>query len=169
MKSYIILPLAALIAFGAAYWNFERKHEARAAEVREQARIERENKLKADADARNKGIEEALRLQALRKKEREERDARDKLQKETLQSAIDARDKIHRDVEKNARQIDRLKKEIAAEEKTIAGIETEYKTTIAEQDFLKEYIAQAEANQRALEAIIARRPPAPAATVAQKQ
>ncbi|MDR1009891.1 MAG: hypothetical protein LBM04_01955 [Opitutaceae bacterium] len=167
MKSYIILPLAALIAFGAAYWNFERKHEARAAEVREQARIERENKLKAEADARNKGIEEALRLQARRKQEREERDARDKLQKETLQSAIDARDKIHRDVEKNARQIDRLKKEIAAEEKIITGIETDFKAVIAEQDFLKEYIAQAETNQRALEAIIAR--PPPAATVAQKQ
>jgi chromosome segregation ATPase len=173
MKSYIILPLAALIAFGAVYWNFERKHEARAAVAREQARIERETKLKAEADAREKGIAEALQLQARRKKEREERDAREKLQKETRQAAIDARDKIHRDVEKNARQIDRLKKEIAAEEKDIAAIEAEYKTTIAEQNFLKEHIAQAGANLRELETIIARfnhpAPAAPAATVAQTQ
>ncbi|OAM91413.1 hypothetical protein OH491_23095 [Termitidicoccus mucosus] len=171
MKSYVLLPLVAVIVFGAIYWNFERNYEAQAAEARQQARIEKENKLKAEAEARTKGVEEALQLQARRKKAREERDAREKSQKEARQAAIDARDKVHRDVEKTVRQIDRLKKEIAEGKKVLAGIESEYKATLAEQVFLKDYIAQAETNLRDLEAVITRlsQTPAAAPAVAQKQ
>jgi DNA repair exonuclease SbcCD ATPase subunit len=166
MKTYVILPLLAVIIFGAIYWNFERGYEAQAAEARRQALIEKENKLKAEAEARARGVEEALQLQARRKKAREERDAREKSQKETRQAAIDARDKIHRDVEKTARQIDRLKKEIAEEKKALAGIEDDHKATLAEQDFIKNHIAQAEANLRDLEAIITRLSQAPTVAVA---
>ncbi|RRJ96661.1 hypothetical protein Ga0100231_022975 [Opitutaceae bacterium TAV4] len=153
-KAYLIVPLAALLAFGALYWNFERGYARREQAARQQARLEKEAKLKAEVEARAKSIEDALRLQAERRKAREEREARENAEKETRQFALDARDKAFRDQEQLSRQIERLKKDIIAEQAAIAEIAAAHKTSVEEQTFLKEYIGKAEENIRTLETLL---------------
>ncbi|EIQ01187.1 hypothetical protein OpiT1DRAFT_05756 [Opitutaceae bacterium TAV1] len=153
-KVYLIFPLAALFAFGALYWNFDRGYAERAQAARQQARLEKEIKLKAEVEARAKSIEDALRLQAERRKAREEREAREAAEKEARQLALDAREKAFRNQEQLARQIERLKKEVAAEQAAVAEIAAAHKLSLDEQAFLKEYIARAEENIRTLETLL---------------
>lgn len=153
-KTYLLVPLAALLLFGVVYRNFDRGYAQREQAARDQARLEREIKLKAEAEARTRSIEDALRLQALRKKEREEREAREREAKEARQLAIDARDKAFRDHDSLSRQIERIKKDIAAEQAAQAEIAATVKATEAERVFLKEHLARAEENLRALDALL---------------
>lgn len=153
-KAYLIFPLAAVLAFGAIYWNFDRGYAQREEAARRQVRLEKEARLKAEAEARARGIEEAIRLQAGRRKAREEREAREAAEKETRQLALDAREKAFRNQEQLARQIERLKKDVAAEQAAVAEIAAAHKLSLDEQAFLREYIAKAEENLRALETLL---------------
>ena len=59
-KSYIyfLVPLIGLIAFGALYWNFSEGYEAELAERERIIRVEKEEKLKAEAKNREKAIKD---------------------------------------------------------------------------------------------------------------
>ena len=62
-KSYIyfLVPLIGLIAFGALYWNFSQGYEAELAERERIVRVQKEEKLKAEAKNREKAIKDAVR------------------------------------------------------------------------------------------------------------
>ena len=68
--------------------------------------------------------------------------------------AVDARDKAYREQEKLARQIERLKKDIEAEQAAITKIAAERRATDSEQAFLRDFVAKAQANVQALQALL---------------
>lgn len=153
-KAYFIAPLAALAVFIGLYANFQSGYKARETAKIEQQKLAREAKIKAEIDARREAVEEALKSQEARKKEREAKEAKEKLEKEARQAALDARDRVYRDQEKLARQIDRLKKDIALEKEGLAKVQEAKKAALSEQAFLKEFVSKAEANAKSLEDLL---------------
>ena len=153
-KSYLIGPLAALVVFIGVYVNFQSGYKAKVEAKDEQRKAVRVAKLKAEVDARKVAIDEALKSQELRKKEREAKEAKDKLEKEARQAALEARDKAYREQDKLTRQIERLKKDLAAEKELFAKVAELKKAGKAEQVFLKDFVAKAEANSKALEDVL---------------
>jgi hypothetical protein len=155
-KSYIyfLVPLIGLIAFGAVYWNFSAGYEA---ELAEKARIQREakeEKLRAEAKNREVAIKDALAAQERRKVEKAAKEAKDKADQEARQAAIEAQNKANRDQLKLAQQVERLEKEIKIEKEAIAKIEEERKQALEEENFLKTYVKQAEANTKSLTEVL---------------
>jgi colicin import membrane protein len=155
-KSYIyfLVPLIGLIAFGAVYWNFSAGYEA---ELAEKARIQREakeEKLRAEAKNREVAIKDALAAQERRKVEKAAKEAKEKADQEARQAAIEAQNKANRDQLKLAQQVERLEKEIKIEKEAIAKIEGERKQALEEENFLKTYVKQAEANTKSLTEVL---------------
>ena len=153
-KAYVIAPLAAVLVFGGTYWNFHRGHQAREAARQEQVRLEKESKLQAEVAARRVAIADALVVQTQRKKEREAREAHEKIEKETRQAAIDERDRVFREQDKTSRDIQRVKKDLAAEREAIAKIAESRQDSLAEQTFLRDFVKKAEANAHNLETVL---------------
>ncbi|MDR2863645.1 MAG: hypothetical protein LBV54_07235 [Puniceicoccales bacterium] len=153
-KIYLIIPLIGILAFGYVYQDFDKKHEERVRSERVEARLKKEREMKAEHEAREKSIADALRLQSQRTKEREERLAREASQKEARQNAIDAREKAYRETVALDRQIEKVKKEVAVEEKAVSVLVVEQKAAVGEQEFLNQYIKEATENVRAREALL---------------
>lgn len=153
-KAYVLGPVAALLVFVAAFTVFHRGHADREAARQNEIRVAHEAKLAAEVEARRKAIDEAVVSQNQRKKEREEKAAIERAEKEARQLAVDARDAAYRDQEKAARAIERVKKEIAVEQDAIAKIAEGRKTSVAEQTFLRDFVKRAEASARNLENVL---------------
>ena len=155
-KSYIyfLVPLIGLIAFGALYWNFSEGYEAELAERERIIRVEKEEKLKAEAKNREKAIKDAIAAQERRKEEKAEKEAKEKADQEARQLALEARDKANRDQLKLAQQIERLDKDIKVEKEAIAKLEEERKRAADEEQLLKTYVKQAEANSKSLTEVL---------------
>lgn len=155
-KSYIyfLVPLIGLIAFGAVYWNFSAGYEAKEEAKRAAIRQARDEKLAAEAKDRERAIKEALASQERRKAERAEKEEKERKDQEARQLALQERDKANRDQQKLEQQRDRLLKDIKTEKELIAEIEAEHKRSIEEQQFLKEYVSQAQANTKSLTEVL---------------
>jgi colicin import membrane protein len=153
-KAYVIVPLLSLLIFGGFYWNFATEYADKQKAKELAIRKAKEEKVKEEAQARRVAVEDAIRLQETRKKEKIERDEKDRLEKEARQNAIDARDKAYRDQEKLAKQVDRLNKEIAAEREALAKIEDTKKLNREEEAFLRQFVKQAESNVKRLAEVI---------------
>lgn len=155
-KSYIyfLVPLIGLIAFGAVYWNFSQGYEAKIAEKARLVRVAKEEKLKAEAQNREKAIKDAIAAQDRRKAEKAEKEAKEKADQEARQLALEARDKANRDQLKLAQQIERLEKDIKVEKEAIAKLEEDRKRAADEEQFLKTYVKQAEANTKSLTEVL---------------
>lgn len=157
-KSYVyfLVPLIGLIAFGAVYWNFSSGYEA---EIERKAKIVREakeEKLRVEAKNREQAIKDALAAQERRKVEKAAKEAKEKADQEARQLAIEARDKANREQIKLAQQVERLEKDIKVEKEAIAKIEDERKRASDEENFLKTYVKQAEANTKSLTEVLDR-------------
>ncbi len=153
-KAYLFAPIIALLLFIAIYWNFHSGYQARETARQELLQAEKKAKLDAEVEARRKAVDDAVKAQEIRKKEREAKEAADRLRQQERQTVIDARDKAFRDQEKNARQLERLKADLATEKQSLAKL-TEARTALtAEETFLREYVRKAEANVKALEAVL---------------
>jgi hypothetical protein len=155
-KSYIyfLVPLIGLIAFGAVYWNFASGYEAKVAEKARVQREAKEAKLREEAKNREKAIKDALAAQERRKIEKAEKEAKEKADAEARQLALEARAKSERDQAKLAQQVERLKKEIKVEQEAIAELEEQRKQAVEEENFLKTYVKQAEANTKNLTEVL---------------
>src|SRR5215216_2666555 len=157
-KSYVyfLVPLIGLIAFGAVYWNFSSGYEA---EIERKAKIVREakeEKLRVEAKNREQAIKDALAAQERRKVEKAAKEAKEKADQEARQLAVEARDKANREQIKLAQQVERLEKDIKVEKEAIAKIEDERKRAADEENFLKTYVRQAEANTKSLTEVLDR-------------
>lgn len=165
-KVYFIAPIAALALFAGYTWHFnqefEQKEAAKAAHVREV----REAKLKIEAEARKKAIDDAVASQAKLKKERLDKEAEEARKKEARQASIDARDRSYREQEKLARQVERLKKDIRVEEEAIAKLDGSIKYAQGEKAFETEFITKAQQNVAALVEILSKIDAAEAARAA---
>ena len=155
-KSYIyfLVPLIGLIAFGALYWNFSQGYEAKIAEKARLVRVEKEEKLKTEAKNREKAIKDAIEAQERRKAEKAAKEAKEQANQEARQLALEARDKANRDQLKLAQQIERLEKDVKVEEAAIAKLEEDRKRAADEEQFLKTYVKQAEANTKSLTEVL---------------
>lgn len=158
-KSYVyfVVPLVALVVFFFGfYWNAHKDFEAREQAKIETAKAEKEAKLMKEAKDREVAVKEAIRLQEERKKQKQERDAKEAREKEAREQARQAREKAARDADKAEATVKRLEKEIEVEKKEIAEIQLDRKRTVDEQNFLKQYVAKAEANARNLTGVLER-------------
>lgn len=155
-KSYIyfLVPLIGLIAFGAVYWNFSAGYEAKLADKARVQREAKEAKLREEAKNREKAIADALEAQERRKIEKAEKEAKQKADEETRALAIEAQRKAERDQQKLANQVERLEKEIKVEKEAIAKLEEDRKRAMEEENFLKTYVKQAEANTKSLTEVL---------------
>ena len=139
-KSYWIAPFAALLLFTGIFAHFKSGYEARDKAKQAQILAEKQVKLQAEVEARRKAVDDAVRVQAERKKEREAKEAAEQARKDARQLALDARDKAFREQEKLNRQVENLKKDIASEQDAIAKITQDRDYAVADQKFLKTYL-----------------------------
>jgi hypothetical protein len=165
-KAYLFAPVVALLLFIAVYWNFQSGYEAREAARQELIQAEKKAKLAAEVEARRQAVEDAVKAQEVRKKEREAREAADRARQQERQLVIDARDKAFREQEKNSRQLARLKEDLAAEKQALAKLTEARAALVAEETFLRDYVRKAEANVKALETVLQKIAQAEAARLA---
>lgn len=151
---YFLVPIVGLIAFAAVYWNFNRTYEAKLNERQRVIREQKEEKLRAEAKNREKAIQDALAAQEKRKAEKAAKEAKEQKQQEERQAAVEASRKADRDQQKLAQQVKVLEGEIKTEKETIAKIQEDQKLALEEQAFLKNYVKQAQANQKSLSEVI---------------
>ncbi len=112
---------------------------------------------------------EAIALAEQRKKEREEKAAREAAEKEARQVQIDARDAAYREQERSARQIERVRKELEIEQAALAKLLAAQKESRAEIAFLRDFVTRAQDNVQALQSLLTKlATPAPAPLAAAK-
>lgn len=153
-KVYFIAPLVALALFAAVFFNFKSGYRERAQARLTEVASAKEAKLKAEADARRLAIEDALRSQEQRKKEREAKEAAELAEKAARQLVIDAREKSYREQEKLARQLERVRKDIAVEKETVAKLTAVLTSAAAERDFLRAFVQKVEASAKKFDAVL---------------
>lgn len=151
---YFLVPLLALIAFGAIYWNFLSTYDAKE-EARHKAEKDKiEEKLKLEAKNREKAIKDALESQERRKKEREAKEAKEAKDRDIREAAIEARNKARTDKDKYTRKVEGLKNDVRIENEAIAKLKESQKLMQQDETFLKDYVKKAEANDKQLAEII---------------
>jgi hypothetical protein len=145
-KAYLIFPLIGLLIFGGFYINFNKGYEAK--ELAMKAKAENEKKAKAlqQVADREAAIKAAVEAQAIRKKEREAKERADEAKKVAKQQAEDYRQKAFDDRNKFRDQVTRLKRELAEVKESAAKIAKDKESEVKEEEFLKNYVKQAEAN-----------------------
>jgi colicin import membrane protein len=153
-KYYVIFPAIGCVIFAFFFWRFNADFDANEKAKAEVKRIERENKIKADFEAKRKALEEAIAQQEKRKVEKAEREKRDAEERQAQLDLKDASDKARDDRDRVLRQVDRLKSEISVEEAGIKKLDAEKQSLVAEDEFLQKYVKAAEANQKSLEQVM---------------
>jgi chromosome segregation ATPase len=147
-KFYLIIPILACLVFGGFYLRFDRNFKAEQERKEEVARAEVKEKQRRDTEARQSAYQAAIEAQALRKKEREERE---RLEEEKKQLRLDLEDKRLRAFDERRRmreQVERVRKEVAGVQEEVTKIEAQKKTYEDELAFLKEYVATTKANMQ---------------------
>lgn len=151
---YFVAPIAALIIFGAIYWNFlsgyEKEIESRALVIK-QKKLE---KIQADDKATRQAYDDAVAAQARRKKEKEAKEAKEQSDRDARQLAEDNMRQAEHEQRQLADKVKSLGKDVAAVKKEIAEIEEAKKEARDEEAFLRVYIKQAEANRSSLRTVL---------------
>jgi len=155
-KIYIIAPVLVLVLFGAYYWNFSSQYEAKQAAIVAAAKEKKLETLKLAAASRAAAIHDALEAQKQRKAERAAREEKERKQKDDRENARLESEKADQEAQKLSRQADKLSKDVATAKDEIARIQADEKTSVGQLEFLKEYIAEATANQAKLADVIAK-------------
>lgn len=153
-KAYFLVPLIGVLVFAFFYWGAVKDIKEKDLAEKRQKDDERVKKLQKEVADREKAYKEAVVQAERRKKEKAEREAKDQADRDAREALINEREKSFRDQEKLARQIERQNKDIAAEKEEIAKVEEQKKSYLAEQEFLKTYVKQAEGNQKGLEDVL---------------
>mgnify|MGYP001547219560 FL=1 len=145
-KAYLIFPLIGLLIFGGFYINFNKGYEAKELAMKVKADEEKKAKALQQVADREAAIKAAVEAQAIRKKEREEKDRADEAKKVARQQAEDYRVKTFDDRNKFRDQVARLKRELSEVKDSAAKIAKDKESEVKEEEFLKNYVKQAEAN-----------------------
>ena len=147
-KFYLIVPLVACLVFYGFYRNFASNYQAEVQRQEEIAQAEVKEKQRRDNEARQSAYQAAIEAQALRKKEREERE---RLEEEKKQLRFDLEDKRLRAFDERRRmreQVERVRKEVALVQEEVTKIESQKKAHQDELGFLKEYVTTTKANMQ---------------------
>lgn len=153
-KAYILGPLIGVLIFAFFYRGFTKEFAVKAEQKIADTKAAREASLKKEAADRRVAIDAALILQAQRKKEKAEREAKDVADKEYRLKITDDRDKAFREQERLSKQAERLAKEVDTEKAAIAEIEKQKGFAVSEEAFLRQYVGQADANAQSLEGVL---------------
>lgn len=165
-KAYVIFPTLAMLIFFGFWWNFSSEYEAKLAD---KARIVRDAKaaeLLQEAKDRETAILDAVAVQEQRKQERIAREEQRQKEREERQLAREASTKAFRDKEKLVRQVERLTGDVAVEKEIVEKLEERKRVLVADEAFLRKYVALAETNQKELTQTIQRIAAADAARAA---
>ena len=153
-KAYFLVPIIGVIVFAFFYWGAVKDIQAKDLAEKRHTEEVRQKKLQDEVVTREKAYKDAVVQAERRKKEKAEREAKDQADRDAREALINEREKSFRDQEKLARQIERQNKDITAEKEEIAKVEEQKKSFLSEQEFLKTYVKQAEANQKSLEDVL---------------
>ena len=145
-KAYLIFPLIGLLIFGGFYINFNKGYEAKELAMKAKADEAKKAKALQQVADREAAIKAAVEAQAIRKKEREEKDRADEAKKVARQQAEDYRVKTFDDRNKFRDQVARLKRELSEVKDSAAKIAKDKESEVKEEEFLKNYVKQAVAN-----------------------
>ena len=145
-KVYILIPVVALAVFYGFYHNFAKGYEAKIVAMKQKEEADKKEKARLEVVNREKAIQAAIEAQAKRKAEREAKEKLDEEKRNARQTAEDKRERAFSDRNKLADQVRRLKKDLEEVQEEVKKIEGQKKTLLDEQDFLKNYVKQAEAN-----------------------
>ncbi len=166
-KVYFIGPLAALLVFIGVYSVHRGELKEREVAKASAAAAAQKAKLETEQAERQAAMADAIKAAEQRKLEKAAKEARDQADKEARQLALDARDKAYREQEKSARQIERLKKDIEAEQAVLAKLAAERSAAESEKTFLQDFVTKAQSNVQALQTLLTKlNTPAPAPAAA---
>jgi hypothetical protein len=153
-KVYFIAPVVALLLFIGAYTWSRSGHAERERVRQEQLAAEHQARLDAERAAREAALAEQLKAQAARKAEREARQARETAAREQREAALDTRDRAFHEQEKLNRDLERLRRETAAEQEAVTRLELNRTADLAEKASLEKQVPQLRANATALETVL---------------
>ncbi len=154
MKLYAIIPLVGLLVFSGYHWQAVVALRQEAAAEQVALATAHAATLKAEHNAQQQAMTALLDAQEQRKKDRAVRQARLLAEQTARQAALDRLDNARRRAAELAGQLDRDQQQIAAEKKTMTTLEAEKQADVEEQDYLRDFNAQAEANLKALTATL---------------
>jgi hypothetical protein len=145
-KLYIIVPLIGTAIFGVFFYNFSTKYEQKQANIKATAEAELKAKTARDIAAREEAIKAAVEAAKKRETERKAREAVEEAKKTARQEAEDRRQKTYDERNRARDQVVRIKKDLEEVKGTLGKLEDEKKKHLEEQEFLKTYVKQADAN-----------------------
>lgn len=151
---YFVPPLIGLVLFAGVYWKFAAAHEQREADMRAGMVKAREEKIRAENILKRKAVEDALVAQEIRKKQKAEKEAKELEERDRRERAALAMANARDTATRKVAEVRRLEKQVEDAKKEIARIEQEKKSSIDEQAFIRVYVQKAEANQKALAAVL---------------
>jgi hypothetical protein len=145
---YMFVPLCGVIVFCLFYIPFSNHYAELQVQQHKQEIKERDEKLQKEADDRIKESQLANEAAEKRKAERAAKLAREKAEEDALAAADAARVKAHNDEQKYKQEVADLTKQIKLEQAAVAELQANKDDAVKEQDFLKSYVQQAEANRQ---------------------
>jgi hypothetical protein len=151
---YMLVPVCGVILFSLFYIPFARHYDELQMLKHKQELAAIQAKADADAEDRRKASIEANLNAERRKAEREAKAKREKAEQDALDAAAAAEVKAHNDKQKYEEEVTGLTKQIKLEQAAIAAVEHDKQDALKEQDFLKTYIQQAEANRQNILSLI---------------
>ncbi len=153
-KVYIFVPILCLAGFSFIYWNAHSELVQRAENARKAAEDARQKKIADEVAAREKAYKDAIATAEKRKKEKAEREAQDQANRDARDALLNEREKMRLESDRLARLIERQTKDIEVEKEDLNKIEEQKRGYLAEQEFLRSYVKQAETNQKGLEDVL---------------
>ncbi len=166
-KFYVIFPALGVLIFGAFYWHFSAGIEEAEKQKTEARLMEAEARKKADFEAKRKAVEVAIANQEKRKQEKADREKREAEERQVQLDLNDASDKARNERDRVLRLVDKVKAEINVEDAGLKRIAEDKKNLVSEDEFLQQYVKEAEANQKKVEQILTKIEAADKALMAQ--
>lgn len=147
---YMLVPLCGVILFSLFYIPFANQYAELQVQKHKQEVAERNEKLEKEAEDRAEASRLANEAAAKRKAERDAKAARDKAEKDALDAADALRVKAFNDMQKYEHEVTGLMKDIKLEKEALTQLQTDKEDALKEQEFLKTYVQQAEANRQGI-------------------
>lgn len=151
---YFLVPLVLTAIFAVYYWQYAAGYDARLAAIEQKHKEENQQKLDAEAKAREKAIKDAVALAEKRKAEKKAKEELEAKEAAARELAIQERNKAQQDSRKYADQVKRLQKDVQDNKDEISKIQDDKKQLVEEQGFLRDYVKQAEVNVQSLQGVL---------------
>jgi hypothetical protein len=151
---YFLIPLVAMIAFSAYYWNFTASYDER--EAAKAAEVQRVQQSQRDEEAvqRQKAVDDAFAAQQRRKLEREAKAAHEQKEEDDRTSANEAALKAHREVTRLREKTETLEREVQQTQDDLTKFNLEKEVLVTQQSGLADAVKLAEANTKKLSDVL---------------